>query len=167
MNRSSFVKQGSMVLVASIGLLVPSVRAAGQPSTLDSLNAAHARLLAAKPDQAKGELQGLTARLERESSPGSKKIQHQVRYVVLELATGDVNGATSELEALIQETESSEPQASITRRPKGGGPGGGHGAGADGNKPGPGNPGAGGHHPGGPGSHHSPRPSWWPPWPWR
>ena len=116
----------SVVLSAVVGLFVPSVlSAAEQPTTLDSLKAAQAGLLAAKPDQAKAELQSLTDRLDKNSAPHDKELLRQVRYVVLQLSTGDVEGARSKLSSMIQETGTpSESNESIGHG--GGFSGGGH-----------------------------------------
>lgn len=116
---------------AIVGLLVPfAAQAAGVPGTVETLRAAHADLVTAQPDRAVAELNTLTQRYDSSPAPEHKNLLRGVRYVMLNLSSGDAQGAKSRLETLIQEAESSErgqeePKASITSR----GGHGGHGRG--------------------------------------
>jgi hypothetical protein len=117
----------SILLVASVVLFVSSsVRAADPPTALESLTTACDSLLAANPALAIAELQSLVDRLASDQSPANQDLVRQVRYVLLELCSGDLRDATAQLEQLIEESGSSradseEPQASITARSRRGG----------------------------------------------
>lgn|GEM_PF-1737041 len=114
----------SILVVLSVGLLVPSLMLAATPPTaLDSLNAVRTSLTEARTDQAAAQLQSLAERLAIDSSQASQDLVRQVQYVLLELAAGDLHGALSRLEALIGEAGSSASQpansmASIASRLK-------------------------------------------------
>lgn len=116
----SGIFRNTILAAVVLGLLLPfAARASSTTGIVDSLTSAQKSLAAAKPDQAGAALGALIERLGRDESRASKELQRRVRFVALTLSTGDLQGARSGLETLIQEVGApeksiTEPKASVT-----------------------------------------------------